>query len=98
MGRCAASLGADTFEKNGASKHTLRFVIAHRRDDAAALSRSATGTGSGGATQRRRLELAAEAPLADLFNYVSALRSLSQGRASFTMRFERYAPALKQQR
>ena len=35
MGRCAASLGADTFEKNGASKHTLRFVIAHRRDDAA---------------------------------------------------------------
>jgi len=27
-----------------------------------------------------------------MFNYVSALRSLSQGRASFTMAFARYAP------
>ena len=30
-------------------------------------------------------EIVAEAPLAEMFNYVSALRSLSQGRASFTM-------------
>jgi elongation factor G len=37
-------------------------------------------------------EVTAEAPLAGLFNYVSALRSLSQGRASFTMTASRYAP------
>jgi elongation factor G len=37
-------------------------------------------------------EVIAEAPLAELFNYVSALRSLSQGRASHTMAFSRYAP------
>jgi elongation factor G len=40
----------------------------------------------------RAQEVIAEAPLAELFNYVSALRSLSQGRASFTMAFSRYAP------
>jgi elongation factor G len=32
---------------------------------------------------------------AELFNYVGALRSLSQGRASFTMAFSRYAPLPK---
>jgi len=37
-------------------------------------------------------EVIAEAPLGEMFNYVSALRSLSQGRASFTMAFARYAP------
>jgi elongation factor G len=37
-------------------------------------------------------EVLAEAPLGEMFNYVGALRSLSQGRASFTMAFERYAP------
>lgn len=36
-------------------------------------------------------DVIAEAPLAELFNYVSALRSLSQGRASFTMTSSRYA-------
>lgn len=36
-------------------------------------------------------EVIAEAPLAEMFNYVSALRSLSQGRASFAMAFARYA-------
>jgi translation elongation factor EF-G len=40
----------------------------------------------------RAQEVIAEAALAELFNYVSALRSLSQGRASFTMAFSRYAP------
>jgi elongation factor G len=43
----------------------------------------------------RAQEVIAEAPLAELFNYVSALRSLSQGRASFTMAFSRYARLLK---
>ena len=40
----------------------------------------------------RAQEVIAEAPLAELFNYVSALRSLSQGRASFAMALSRYAP------
>jgi elongation factor G len=40
----------------------------------------------------RAQEVIAEAPLAELFNYVSALRSLSQGRASHTMAFSRHAP------
>ncbi|MGJ4928584.1 elongation factor G [Bradyrhizobium sp. HKCCYLS2038] len=39
--------------------------------------------------------VAAEVPLAELFNYVSALRSLSQGRAVHAMAFSRYAPAPK---
>ncbi len=33
-------------------------------------------------------EVIAEIPLGEMFNYVGALRSLSQGRASFTMTFE----------
>lgn len=37
-------------------------------------------------------EVIAEVPLGEMFNYVGTLRSLSQGRASFTMTFERYAP------
>jgi len=43
----------------------------------------------------RGQDVIAEVPLAELFNYVSALRSLSQGRASYTMAFSRYAPARK---
>jgi elongation factor G len=43
----------------------------------------------------RAQEVIAEAPLAELFNYVGALRSLSQGRASHTMAFSRYAPVPK---
>jgi elongation factor G len=34
----------------------------------------------------------ADVPLANMFNYVNVMRSLSQGRAAFTMRFCRYAP------
>jgi elongation factor G len=37
--------------------------------------------------------LHAEAPLASLFGYSSAMRSLSQGRASCSMEPSRYAPA-----
>jgi elongation factor G len=43
----------------------------------------------------RAQDVIVEAPLAELFNYVSALRSLSQGRASFTMAFSRYSPLPK---
>jgi elongation factor G len=35
----------------------------------------------------------AEAPLATLFGYATEVRSLSQGRASFSMEFQEYAPA-----
>ncbi|MBY8822436.1 elongation factor G [Sphingomonas colocasiae] len=37
-------------------------------------------------------DVIADVPLGEMFNYVGTLRSLSQGRASFTMTFERYAP------
>jgi elongation factor G len=41
--------------------------------------------------------LTANVPLANMFGYVSALRSLSQGRAQFAMQFERYAPVPKRE-
>jgi elongation factor G len=37
----------------------------------------------------------AEVPLANMFNYVSVLRSLSQGRARSAMRLGRHAPVPK---
>jgi len=37
----------------------------------------------------------AEAPLSEMFGYVTALRTLSSGRASSTMEFSHYAPAPK---
>ena len=43
----------------------------------------------------RAHELVAEVPLGQMFNYVGTLRSLSQGRANFTMTFARYAPLPK---
>ena len=36
-------------------------------------------------------EIVASVPLANMFNYVNAVRSLSQGRASFSMLFSHYA-------
>jgi elongation factor G len=38
----------------------------------------------------------AEVPLAEMFGYSTTLRSLSQGRATYTMEFKRYAEAPKQ--
>jgi elongation factor G len=43
----------------------------------------------------RTHEIAAHVPLARMFNYVNTLRSLSQGRATFTMRLGHYAPVPK---
>jgi elongation factor G len=34
------------------------------------------------------------APLSEMFGYVTRLRSLSQGRAVYTMTFARYEPAI----
>jgi elongation factor G len=36
--------------------------------------------------------ISAETPLANMFGYVNSLRSLTQGRATFTMQFHHYAP------
>ena len=35
--------------------------------------------------------VAAEVPLSEMFGYATTVRSMSQGRATFTMEFERYA-------
>ena len=35
----------------------------------------------------------AQVPLGDMFGYATSLRSLSQGRATFTMEFDHYAEA-----
>jgi elongation factor G len=37
--------------------------------------------------------LRARVPLAEMFGYATALRSLSQGRATYTMEFSQYAEA-----
>ncbi|MDO8720222.1 MAG: elongation factor G [Polaromonas sp.] len=44
---------------------------------------------AGGGDKRVR----ADVPLAEMFGYATALRSLTQGRATFSMEFSRYAPA-----
>ena len=39
--------------------------------------------------------ISALVPLANMFGYVNALRSMSQGRAQFTMHFDHYEPVPK---
>jgi len=38
----------------------------------------------------------AEVPLAEMFGYSTSLRSLTQGRATYTMEFKHYAEAPRQ--
>lgn len=40
-------------------------------------------------------EIKAEVPLAEMFGYATQLRSLSQGRATYSMEFKHYAEAPK---
>jgi elongation factor G len=49
------------------------------------------GTVTGSSMRANVHEVSAHVPLADMFNYVNAMRSLSQGRATFTMQFSHYA-------
>ena len=43
-------------------------------------------------SEHQRIVVKATVPLAEMFGYVSQLRSLSAGRANYTMLFEKYAP------
>jgi elongation factor G len=52
---------------------------------------SRRGSITGSSVRANVHEISAHVPLANMFNYVNAVRSLSQGRASFTMRFSHYA-------
>jgi elongation factor G len=48
-----------------------------------------------GITQRGTMQvITGQAPLSEMFGYVTRLRSLSQGRAIYTMTFSHYEPAL----
>jgi elongation factor G len=47
-----------------------------------------TGMEARGSTQA----ISAEVPLSTMFGYATDVRSLTQGRATFTMQFMRYAP------
>ena len=40
-------------------------------------------------------QIKAEVPLAEMFGYATTLRSLTQGRATYTMEFKQYAEAPK---
>ena len=45
--------------------------------------------------RRRHMVIKAEVPLAEMFGYSTSLRSLTQGRATYTMEFKHYAEAPK---
>jgi elongation factor G len=52
---------------------------------------SRRGLVTGTDMRANRHEVTAHVPLANMFNYVNAVRSLSQGRATFAMQFSHYA-------
>jgi len=49
----------------------------------------------GSSTDNRITVVNAEVPLADMFGYAGDLRSMTQGKATFSMEFSRYAPVPK---
>jgi elongation factor G len=51
---------------------------------------SRRGTPTGMEERGNAKVISAMVPLANMFNYVSTLRSMSQGRAQYTMHFDRY--------
>ena len=63
--------------------HALRLACAAR------ASRRLQAGASGGKIVR------AEVPLAEMFGYSTGLRSLTQGRATYTMEFKHYTEAPK---
>ena len=62
-----------------------------RLTSAPAASRSSTTCGASYAAAF----IKAEVPLAEMFGYSTSLRSLSQGRATYTMEFKHYSEAPK---
>jgi len=52
---------------------------------------SRRGQVRGQETRGNAVVINAQVPLANMFGYVNTLRSMSQGRAQYTMQFERYA-------
>ena len=53
---------------------------------------SRRGTVSGMDSRGNARVITADVPLANMFGYVNTLRSMSQGRATYTMHFDHYAP------
>ena len=58
----------------------------HRRSDLASRS------GAGQDTRGNAIAIDAMVPLANMFGYINTLRSMSSGRAQFTMQFDHYEP------
>ena len=40
----------------------------------------------------QRIQVRAQVPLAEMFGYINHLRTVSAGRANYTMKFDHYAP------
>ena len=53
---------------------------------------SRRGQGSGQETRGNAIAINAMVPLANMFGYINTLRSMSSGRAQFTMQFDHYDP------
>jgi elongation factor G len=53
---------------------------------------SRRGHGPGQDTRGNAIAIAAMVPLANMFGYINTLRSMSSGRAQFTMQFDHYEP------
>jgi elongation factor G len=59
--------------------------LSARRGDIGGMDRRSDGVQS----------IQVSAPLAEMFGYATALRSMTQGRGTFTLEFDHYAPVTK---